>query len=203
MSFFREEASSEIEPSLEAKQLKDLVLRENADFLYARDQWLPTQDPLLANTFPNFIMEDISPLAFTSDLEYLDFFNFPETSTLDGLGSVYMDDVPRESDFLEISGVAQIPTVAVPNIPYIPTHNIDETQFRIALGKLPVCSHCKKRRIKCDVDLPACRNCTKLHKECLFWDTALSQQTSRKYVISVCDAGWCLQCRLFALPTNL
>lgn len=179
MSFFREEASSDIELGLEAKQLKDLVLRENADFLYALDQCHP-EHSILVNALPNFGLEDISPLGFTSDLEYLDFFNFPETPALEGLGSVFMEDVAQETEFLQAPDIVHIPDVAVSNVSA--THNIDDAQFRTALSKLPVCSHCKKRRIKCDVDLPACRSCTKLHRECFFWDTALSQQTSRKYV---------------------
>lgn len=183
LTYFREEGSSDLESNKEAKQLKDLVFRENADLLYARDQFHLTQQPQLASGMQGVDLQGISPLDFTTDLEFLDFFSFPETSDLQGLDDILMDDAAQGTEFMQASDSAQTPDVLVSEGTII--SEVDNEQMKIGLQNLPVCSHCKKRRIKCDVELPACRSCTKLKRECFFWDTALSQQTSRKYVIFI------------------
>lgn len=183
MTFFREEGPSDIESSEEAKQLKDLVFRENADLLYARDQYHLTQQPQQSSGMRDIDLQGISPLDFTTDLEFLDFFSFPETSDLQGLDDILMDDGTHSAEFLQTSDTAQTPEIVAPEDSIITS--LDQEQMKMGLQNLPVCSHCKKRRIKCDVELPACRSCTKLKRECFFWDTALSQQTSRKYALSL------------------
>ncbi|KUJ13382.1 uncharacterized protein LY89DRAFT_687518 [Mollisia scopiformis] len=48
-----------------------------------------------------------------------------------------------------------------------------------------VCSRCRKRKIRCDLQLPACRNCRLADAECLFWEEALGKEIPCSYVHSL------------------
>lgn len=171
LTSFRDENTTTVSTSIEAKQLRELVFRENADLLYARDQSLSSSLPL-ASMVPDINFQDLA-LEFSSDLDYLEFFQFPETSDLDLLG---LDENPGNG-----ADTSDLDLASGTDVPHPPVSMVDETQLSMALQRLPVCTHCKRRRIKCDMALPACRSCTKLKRECCFWDTALSQEISRKY----------------------
>ncbi|ERS98583.1 hypothetical protein HMPREF1624_05369 [Sporothrix schenckii ATCC 58251] len=45
-----------------------------------------------------------------------------------------------------------------------------------------VCTRCRKRRIRCDLQLPACKNCRLADVECFFWDNALGQEVPCSYL---------------------
>lgn len=185
LSFFGQEDSPDPEPSLEARQLKELVFRENADLLYAREQPPATIDQSIFDMiFPEV---DIDHLSLDNNAGFLEFFNFPETSSFDG-------------NFPEFDLAATDNQFEQPTLPELPLDSqsassttsrqlakiqIDEAQLRTAIQRLPVCSHCKRRRIKCDMNLPACRNCAKLGRDCRHWDSALAEETSRKYVTTL------------------
>ncbi|KAL1890445.1 hypothetical protein Sste5346_008273 [Sporothrix stenoceras] len=48
-----------------------------------------------------------------------------------------------------------------------------------------VCTRCRKRRIRCDLQLPACKNCRLADVECFFWDNALGQEMPCSYLYSL------------------
>ncbi|CAK7209917.1 hypothetical protein SBRCBS47491_000606 [Sporothrix bragantina] len=48
-----------------------------------------------------------------------------------------------------------------------------------------VCTRCRKRRIRCDLHLPACKNCRLADVECFFWDNALNQEMPCSYLYSL------------------
>ncbi|CAK7199578.1 hypothetical protein SEUCBS139899_002259 [Sporothrix eucalyptigena] len=48
-----------------------------------------------------------------------------------------------------------------------------------------VCTRCRKRRIRCDLHLPACKNCRLADVECFFWDNALGQEMPCSYLYSL------------------
>ncbi|KAH8690800.1 hypothetical protein BGW36DRAFT_411575 [Talaromyces proteolyticus] len=50
---------------------------------------------------------------------------------------------------------------------------------------LQVCSRCRKRKIKCDLQLPTCKNCRIADVECLFWDDSLGREISCSYLHSL------------------
>ncbi|KAI1379755.1 hypothetical protein F4677DRAFT_407525 [Hypoxylon crocopeplum] len=167
--FFREENSVDSESSLEAKQLKELLFRENADLLYASE---PTIGQTTSTTmFPEL---NIDRPALGSAIDFHDFLDF------DDFGLVAIENEIGRSNLPGTPLAAQSRSSTVPEKPAETV--IDETQLRVVMQRLPVCSHCKKRRIKCDMTLPACRNCAKLHQECCYWDNALSEETSRKHI---------------------
>jgi hypothetical protein len=176
LSFFGEEGSPDPEPCLEARQLKELVFRENADLLYAREQ---PSTAIGQSTFETMFPEfEIDHLSLDNNADFLAFFNFSEVSDLGGFGQIPVDGEPEQLECSETPRAAQSlsPTASDPETRTV----VNETQLRAAMQKLPVCSHCKRRRIRCDMDLPACRNCTKLHRNCSYWDNALGEETSRR-----------------------
>lgn len=177
LSFFREEeSSSELGPSLEAKQLKELVFRENADVLYAREQPSTAIDQSMFETmFPDFEMD---PMSLASGADFLGFFNFFDAPELEGFGSALLDDGVTQADLLQSPTAIRSP--ASPPLRQPARVLVDNAQLKAAMQKLPVCSHCKRRRIKCDTDLPACHNCQKAHKDCTYSDNALGEDVSRR-----------------------
>jgi hypothetical protein len=119
---------------------------------------------------------------FSKDNDFLDFFSFSEASVdLHGaeqgdLGDLLSAEMMDSSQMtLSQNNLVQPPEGVQESHP-----NVDQAQLDKALRNLPVCTPCKQRRIKCDIVLPSCRNCTKLHKDCTFWDIALSQEIPRK-----------------------
>ncbi|CDK26587.1 unnamed protein product [Kuraishia capsulata CBS 1993] len=47
---------------------------------------------------------------------------------------------------------------------------------------ISTCLRCKKRRIKCDLQLPGCKNCTASETECVIWDECLNAKVSREEI---------------------
>ncbi|KAH0426245.1 zinc finger transcription factor-containing protein [Colletotrichum camelliae] len=178
LSFFRDDNSSDSSPGLEARQLKELVFRENADVLYAREQPVDVSDhPPLDAMFPSFGAESLSFENGADILEFFNLFNDPNIEDFDA-AAIDLENTPLEINHMSAPSLS--PASVEPKQP--PASIVDKDQLRSAMEKLPICSHCKRRRIKCDTDLPACRNCTKLRKDCCYWDNALSEETSRKHL---------------------
>uniref|UniRef100_L2GBB6 Zinc finger transcription factor-containing protein n=1 Tax=Colletotrichum fructicola (strain Nara gc5) TaxID=1213859 RepID=L2GBB6_COLFN len=178
LSFFRDDNSSHSSLGVEARQLKELVFRENADVLYAREQPVDTSaHPTLDAMFPDFGADSLS---FENGADILEFFNLFDDSNIEGFDATAID---LEDTQLEVSQ-QPAPSIKPTSIlsEQIPASMVDKAQLRNAMEKLPICSHCKRRRIKCDTDIPACRNCTKLRKDCCYWDNALGEETSRKHL---------------------
>ncbi|KAH8680691.1 hypothetical protein BX600DRAFT_444917 [Xylariales sp. PMI_506] len=48
-----------------------------------------------------------------------------------------------------------------------------------------VCSRCRKRKIRCDLQLPSCKNCQVADVECVFWDDSLRQEIPCSYLHSL------------------
>lgn len=162
----------------ESKQLKGIVFRENADFLYANEVLRSTETLTSINNSFSFDNIDLS-LELANNAEFLDFFSFSEGS--------YHHDIDQESACAGITSMETETTTP----PVIQTNvqppNCRESKIEIQLSEInkaletvPVCSSCKKRRIKCDMDLPCCRHCAKAKKECQYFDKALSQEIPRK-----------------------
>lgn len=181
LSFFSDEVSSDAEPSLEAKQLKDLVFRENADVLYACEQSSTLRGQATFETM--FSDADMESLNMDNGAEFLDFFNFSESPEFMMFSQASAIDTFEQATVLESPSVAQS-SCSTP-LRLRATMTIDEAQLETALQNLPVCSHCKTRRIKCDMKLPTCQNCLKTRKSCSYWDSALGEEISRRYVASV------------------
>ncbi|KAH7000908.1 fungal-specific transcription factor domain-containing protein [Ilyonectria destructans] len=178
LSFFREEESSDSEPCLEARQLKELVFRENADVLYAREQPSATIGQSTFETmFPEF---EIDQLSLDTDMDFLGLFNLSEAPDLEGFGQTIIQGESEQSDLPGTPLVAESENSTVPNQQAKVV--IEEAQLQTVMQNLPVCSHCKKRRIRCDMSLPACYNCAKLRRDCCYWDNALAEETSRRHV---------------------
>lgn len=172
LTAFRSEGPMLLPDDLEARQLKAIVFRENADSLYAHDESAAkTVSSLISASLPDV---DLS-LDFLDDTAFLDFFNFSDPSDT---GAGLLDGVTEQTP-LSTSQEMQVgpSAVAVDQHPQLP---VSEEGVRATLKTLPVCSPCKKRRIKCDMLLPSCRNCTKLHKDCQYWDAVLCQEIPRK-----------------------
>ncbi|KAL1618813.1 hypothetical protein SLS56_010372 [Neofusicoccum ribis] len=47
---------------------------------------------------------------------------------------------------------------------------------------LQTCKRCRKRRIKCDLQLPSCSSCQLADTECLFFDDSLGHEVPRSYL---------------------
>ncbi|KAL1640006.1 hypothetical protein SLS58_007432 [Diplodia intermedia] len=47
---------------------------------------------------------------------------------------------------------------------------------------LQTCKRCRKRRIKCDLQLPSCSSCQLADAECLFFDDSLGHEVPRSYL---------------------
>ncbi|KAK7523030.1 uncharacterized protein IWZ02DRAFT_260707 [Phyllosticta citriasiana] len=47
---------------------------------------------------------------------------------------------------------------------------------------LQTCKRCRKRRIKCDLQLPACTSCQLVDLECLYYDDSLGHDVPRSYL---------------------
>lgn len=190
LGFFKDEGSPDpdLTTILEARQLKDLLFRENAEILYAREQPSPAADDLTAETlFPDF---DLDFLSLDNVSDFFGVFNFVEASGIDDGLSVFNPEAI--GDPIELPTLPASPETAIQS-PMSPTTTlvaasestkpaIDTVQLKTAMQKLPICSHCKRRRTKCDMDLPACRNCTKTRRDCCYWDNALGQEVSRRHI---------------------
>lgn len=61
---------------------------------------------------------------------------------------------------------------------------------------LQVCNRCRKRRIRCDLQLPSCKNCRVADVECVFWDESLHQDISYSYLHSLKQKVQSLQLEL-------
>ncbi|KAH8691389.1 hypothetical protein BGW36DRAFT_438990 [Talaromyces proteolyticus] len=48
-----------------------------------------------------------------------------------------------------------------------------------------ICIRCRKRKIRCDLQLPSCKNCKLADVECLFWDDSLGQKIPCSYLHSL------------------
>lgn len=173
--------SSDAESSLEAKQMKDLVFRENADVLYACEQSAALRGQSTVEAM--FSDVDMESLNMDNGAEFLDFFNFSESPEYMIFSQASATDAFERPTTLGPPSATQS-SHSTPQRPRATT-TIDETQLRTALQNLPVCSHCKTRRIKCDMNLPTCQNCLKTRKSCSYWDTALGEEISRRYVAAM------------------
>ncbi|KAI1617334.1 hypothetical protein EDD36DRAFT_160891 [Exophiala viscosa] len=67
---------------------------------------------------------------------------------------------------------------------------------------LQVCSRCRKRRIKCDLQLPACKNCRGADVDCSFWDDSLGQEISCSYLHSLQQKKQHLELKLHEATTT-
>ncbi|KAH8895225.1 hypothetical protein GQ53DRAFT_641221 [Thozetella sp. PMI_491] len=47
---------------------------------------------------------------------------------------------------------------------------------------LQICNRCRKKKIRCDMQLPSCKNCRLADSECLFWDDSLEQDVPCSYL---------------------
>ncbi|KIW28241.1 uncharacterized protein PV07_07920 [Cladophialophora immunda] len=54
-----------------------------------------------------------------------------------------------------------------------------------AIKLLPACKICRRRRVRCDRQLPTCYNCKKADARCLYYDYVLSEDIPREYVYSL------------------
>ncbi|KAM6507125.1 hypothetical protein FALCPG4_018512 [Fusarium falciforme] len=50
------------------------------------------------------------------------------------------------------------------------------------LGALPSCSFCRDRRIKCHQQLPACRECLRVSRECMIFDPVQGRNVSMRRI---------------------
>ncbi|VUC26102.1 unnamed protein product, partial [Clonostachys rosea] len=177
LSFFRDENTSDPEQSFEARQLRELVFRENADLLYAREQ--PSPSVIGPSTFPTVFPEfEIDQLFVDNNTDFLNFLHLSDDVPV--FDESCPEDMEMDVGHLDLPLAPQGPSLEEPNEPK--KLMIDEAQFRALLLKIPVCSHCKRRRIKCDKNLPSCANCTRLNQECCYWDRASGEEASRNHV---------------------
>lgn len=188
LTSFRED-SPDLAPSLEAEQLRGLVFRENADLLFAHEQPTTLNDePAFETMLPEFDI-DYSTLEYDTDI--LGFFNFAEIPDVDGNIAAFdqpgIQDSTEQPSFLDTFDLNQQSDNVMSEQRLGTTP--DEARLKKVMKNLPVCSHCRKRRIKCDMDLPACRNCVKLGRDCCYWDNALDEETSRTYVMNCEEYG--------------
>ena len=177
LAAFREEEPIDLEQSLEAKQLKDIVFRENADLLYTYDETQPIEGITFVDSYLAFDNVDLS-LEFPDDTGFLDLFNFSEGSDIQIAGQGGLQNAYPSADATGIPSIGLSQGSLIP--PIESKARVQQAEVDKAVEILHVCSPCKKRRIKCDMLLPSCRNCTKLQKECTYWDNALSQEIPRR-----------------------
>ncbi|KAF4816404.1 Positive regulator of purine utilization [Colletotrichum siamense] len=57
-----------------------------------------------------------------------------------------------------------------------------EKQLRPIIDALPSCSFCRDRRIKCRLQLPACKECHRTSRNCVVYDPILGSNVPLKYV---------------------
>ncbi|KAL2825557.1 hypothetical protein BDW59DRAFT_70502 [Aspergillus cavernicola] len=183
LSFFGEEDPSDLESILEARQLKELVFRENADLLYAREQPSATVNQLIFDiTFPEFDKDGLSLDHFTDFPGFFDVSEAPVPDDLDEFDGAAIEDQfdqPSLPD-LTLAALSRSPSPLV--LMQSANSVIDKVQLSMAVQNLLVCSPCKKRRVKCDMNLLACRTCVKYGRDCCYWDSALSEGIPRKAI---------------------
>ncbi|KAL2858549.1 fungal-specific transcription factor domain-containing protein [Aspergillus pseudoustus] len=186
LSFFAEEEPSDPESILEARQVKDLVFRENADFLYACEQPASTSTPEPA--LPTF---DIDGLSFDDFIDFSGTLDFSIPVDLNddiGLfGQAPEDDQIEVPDLIEQALIPEQQNQEPDTLGQESGPVIDKTQLETALQNLAICSPCKRRRIRCDRNLSACRNCVKYKRDCVYWDSALGEDISRKAIQELYD----------------
>lgn len=177
LQHFRE-GFPDVETSIEARQLKDLVFRDNADVLYAREQRLtatnqPTDEVSSAEL-------ELDPSAFGENLDFLDLFNFSDAPDLNFFGTAVIEEEAQMPLMIkQCNNSAALDGVNL-TVSESPLQLVEsEAQVKAALQRLPVCSRFKRRRVRCDLKHPSCRSCVKVHQECVYWDKALSEETSR------------------------
>lgn len=176
LAAFRDEEPINHQHSADAMQLRDIVFRENADLLYAHEETQHAGYMALEN-LPVFEPLNWS-LDFSNGDDFLDFFDFSSVYETPDLG------IPDPDSGLDPSAADNMDTMISPNDGRdVTTFNsqalVTRGEVERASANLPVCSPCKKRRIRCDMEIPSCRNCIKLNKECTYWDGVVSQEVSR------------------------
>lgn len=166
--------------NMEMKRLKDIVFRENADFLYTYEESLPDVRTSYADNAADF--EGLIPSQiFSDDMDFQYLFDFSPLNVDFGQEDFDQTGTNNLPELGETSTTAVVAQQFFTGDDH-PGPPIDRQQLKAAMDQLPPCSYCRRRKIKCDMMLPSCRNCTKFQKECSYWDATLSQETSRRYV---------------------
>lgn len=60
-------------------------------------------------------------------------------------------------------------------------------QPQLNVRRLTACERCRKRKTKCDSEIPSCANCVKAGVECMSFDKVLGKLVSRAYAASLQD----------------
>lgn len=63
------------------------------------------------------------------------------------------------------------------------TDNVDEndlTDVDSLFRSLPGCGFCSNRHTKCDKEFPSCKACTKVNRECVYYDAVLRMDVPRR-----------------------
>ncbi|KPM38688.1 hypothetical protein AK830_g7887 [Neonectria ditissima] len=68
-----------------------------------------------------------------------------------------------------------------------PNLSNSRTTYDKILDTLPACSFCRDRRIKCHQQLPACKECFRTSRECMFFDPILSENIPLRRICSLVD----------------
>lgn len=63
----------------------------------------------------------------------------------------------------------------------------EATDLDTLLQLLPACRRCRGHKRRCDTQLPACANCTKVGADCVFFDHVSKELLPRTYVASLVD----------------
>lgn len=181
LRFLAEDDPPDPSLSLEAMQVKNLVFRENADSLYASERpSIDSRQQELDLDLPNLDLDGLSLDQATGFLQFFDQttsnalspspFNLPHSEFCNGreLGNAFfsspnpMTSSPEGRPRMDIQ--------------------INESRLQKAMTYIPVCSHCKARRVKCDIDLPSCRACSKAERQCYYFDHVIGKDILRRSV---------------------
>ncbi|KAJ5100264.1 fungal-specific transcription factor domain-containing protein [Penicillium angulare] len=181
LRFLVEDEPPDPESRLEARQLKVLVFRENADSLYAQEQSSTgVRQQLIDIQVPDF---DLDGLSLDQATGFLQFFNHSTPRVLDtDIPFLSQDIIVNDQQMTMNTSLSSLSTsINSPETRNVADTGIDKSELRNAMAKLPVCSRCKNRRTKCDVNLPACQGCVKSGHDCYYWDHVIGKDISRRY----------------------
>ncbi|KAJ5263646.1 hypothetical protein N7478_011251 [Penicillium angulare] len=175
-SFLVEDNPPDPESRIEARQLNDLVFRENADSLYAQEYFSTgVRQQLPEIQVPGF---DLDGLSLDQATGFLQLFNNSTTIITDIPQNIIING-QQMTTRISLSGLS--PGINSPESRNPVDTPIDESKLGKAMTKLPVCSRCKSNRIKRDVNLPACHRCLRSGHDRYYWDYVIGKDIARKY----------------------
>ncbi|KAF4489664.1 putative transcriptional regulatory protein [Colletotrichum fructicola Nara gc5] len=163
------------------EELDCLVTQRRIHSIRHRNVVLPQQKKsAAAATQPKDSGQQMGEGLFEDENWWRDFIN-DDLVTNDSLFSLTSPDAARSS-------VSILPHERIqhPTDPRQDLSNL-EKQLRSIIDALPSCSFCRDRRIKCRLQLPACKECHRTSRNCVIYDPILGSNVPLKRIHSLLE----------------